>query len=60
MLFDEVPAREEQLNIRINVFTFDDAAGFKRYSQYIFKKFKPQEVNLLYWESRYALIKYFT
>ena len=60
VLIDEIPACEEQLNIRINVFTFDDAAGFKRYSLYISKKFKPDEVNLLYWEGRYALIKYFS
>ena len=58
VLIDEIPALEEQLNIRINVFTFDDAAGFKRYSLYISKKYKPDEVNLLYWEGRYALIKY--
>ena len=58
VLLNEVPACEEQLNIRINVFTFDDAAGFKRHSHYISQKFKPQEVNLLYWEGRYALIKY--
>jgi len=45
VLIDEIPALEEQLNIRINVFTFDDAAGFKRYSLYISKKFKPEEVN---------------
>ena len=31
VLLNEVPACEEQLNIRINVFTFDDAAGFKRH-----------------------------
>ena len=60
LLLDEVTACEEQLNIRINVFTFDNTAGFKRHSQYISKKFKPQNVNFLYWEGRYALIKYFT
>jgi hypothetical protein len=58
VLIDEIPACEEQLNIRINVFTFDDAAGFKRHSLYISKKVKPDEVNLLYWEGRFALIKY--
>ena len=42
------------------MFTFDDAACFKRHSQYITKNLKPQEVNLQYWEGRYALIKYFT
>ena len=58
VLLNEVPSCEEQLNIRINVFTFDDEAGFKRHSHYISQKFKSEEVNLLYWEGRYALIKY--
>ena len=58
VLIDEIPICEEQLNTRINVFGFDDASGFKRHSLYISQKFKPEEVNLLYWEGRYALIKY--
>ena len=60
VLIDEIPACEEQLNIRINVFTFNDATGFNRYPLYISKKYKPNEVNLLYWEGRYSLIKYFS
>ena len=60
VLFEEIPAIEEQLHIRINIFTFDDSAGFLRHSLYISKKFKPEEVNLLYWENRYALIKHFS
>ena len=39
---NEVPACEELRNIRINIFTFDDAAGFKRHSHYISQKFKTQ------------------
>ena len=58
VLLNKVPACDEQLNIGINVFTFDDAAAFKRHFHYISRKFKPQEVNLLYWKGRYALIKY--
>ena len=58
VLLNDVSACEEELNIRINVFTFDDPAGMKRHSLYISKKFKPDEVNLLYWDGRYALIKY--
>lgn len=58
VLVDEIPACEEQLNVRINLFTFDDAAGYKRHSLYISQKFKKDEVNLLYWEGRFALIKY--
>ena len=60
VLLDEIPALEDKLNIRINIFTFDDSAGLKRHSLYISKKFKPEEVNLLYWENRYALIKHFS
>jgi hypothetical protein len=45
---DDIPALEDQLNIRINVFTFDDVAGYKRHSLYISKQYKPEEVNLLY------------
>ena len=56
-LLNEVPACEQQLNIQINVFTFDDAAGFKRHSQYISQRLRHQEVNLLYWEGRYALMQ---
>ena len=54
VLLNKVPAGDKEHNIRINVSTFDDAVGFKRHSQYISKKFKPEEVNLLYWDGRYA------
>ena len=59
VLLEDIPALEEQLNIRISIYTFDDAAGLKRHSLYISPKYKSEEVNLLYWEGRYALIKYF-
>ena len=59
MLLEEKPALEDHLDIRISVYSFDDSSGLKRHSQYISPKFKPEEVNLLYWEGRYALIKYF-
>ena len=52
VLLNKVAACEEKLNIRNNVFTFDDAAVFKRHSQYISRKFKPYEVNLFYWKGR--------
>ena len=58
VLIEEIPALEEQLNLKINVFTFCDQGGFKRHSLYISNKFKPNEINLLYWEGRYAWIKY--
>jgi hypothetical protein len=60
VLIDEIPSCEEKLNIRINVFTFDDAAGYKRHSLYISKKFKKEEANLLFWDGRFAFIKYFS
>ena len=59
VLLEKIPALEDQLDIRISVYTFDDAAGLKRHSLYISPKWKPEEVNLLYWAGRYALIKYF-
>lgn len=37
VLLDEISSCEEQLNIRINIFTFDNAAGLKRLSLYISK-----------------------
>ena len=59
VLLEEIPALEDQLDIRISIYTFDDPSGLKRHSLYISPKLKPEEVNLLYWEGRYALIKYF-
>ena len=46
----DIPAIEDQLNLRINVFTFDDSTGYRRHSLYISKKYKPEEINLIYWE----------
>ena len=54
----DIPSLEEQLNIRINVFSFIDGSGFKRCSLYISKKYKKEEVNLLYWDGRFAWIKF--
>ena len=48
VLLEEIPALKDQLDIRISVYTFDDAAGLKRHSLYISPKFKPEEVNLIY------------
>lgn len=58
VLVSDIPALEDQLNIRINVFTFDDSEGFKRHSLYISKKYKSDEINMLYWEGRFAWIKF--
>ena len=54
----DIPSIEDQLNIRINVFTFADLNGYKRHSLYISKKYKPEEINLFYWEGRFAWIKF--
>ena len=45
VLLKELPALEDKLNIRINIFTFDDSTCLKRHSFYISKKFKTEEVN---------------
>ena len=53
-----IPSIEDQLNLRINVFTFADSNGYKRHSLYISKNYKTDEINLLYWEGRFAWIKF--
>ena len=54
----DIPAIEDQLNLRINVFSFDDPNGHMRHSLYISKKYNPEEINLIYWEGRFAWIKF--
>ena len=54
----DISSIEDQLNIRINLFTFADSNGYKRHSLYISKKYKSEEVNLFYWEGRFAWIKF--
>ena len=44
---NEIPGLEDKLHYRINLFSFDDAFGYKRYAQYISKRFYPEEINLL-------------
>ena len=60
VLLEEIPSLEEQLNLRINVFSFTDPEGLKRCYLHISKKYKPDEINLLYWEGRFAWIKHFS
>ena len=55
-MLEEIYALDDKLNIPKYLFTSYDSAGVKRYSLYISKKLKPEEVNLLYWENCYALI----
>ena len=58
ILPNEIPGLEEKLHYRINLFLFDDAFGYKRYAQYISKRFYHEEINLLFWDGRYAWIKH--
>ena len=58
VLPNEIPELENKLHLRINLFSFDNALGYKRYALYIFKRFYPEEINLLFWEGRYAWIKH--
>lgn len=60
VLISDIPELEVHLSIRINVFTFDDPEGYKRHSLYISPKYFNEEVNLLYWDGRFALIRHFT
>ena len=54
----EIPAIEDQLNLRINVFTFDDPSVYRRHSLYISTQYKPEEINLIYLEGRFACINF--
>jgi hypothetical protein len=54
----DIPKIEDQLNVRINVFTFADSLGHRRHSLYISKNRNQDEVNLFYWEGRFAWIKF--
>jgi len=55
---EEIPNLEDKLNIRINVWSFLDTNNYIRNYLYISDKIKKEEVNLLYWDGRFALIKY--
>ena len=48
VLPNEIPELEDKLHYRINLFSFDDAFGYKRYAQFISKGFYPEEINLLF------------
>ena len=60
VLSNEISRLEDKLYYRINLFLFDDAFGYKRYAQYISKRFYHEEINLLFWDGRYAWIKHFS
>ena len=56
----EIPELENQLRMRINLCSFDDPSGYRRYAMYISKSDFIEENNLLYWDGRYAWIKHFS
>ena len=56
----DIEKLEKQLGIRINVFTVDDPEGYKRRHLYVSPNFFNEEVNLLYWDGRFAYIKLFS
>ena len=60
VLPNEISRLEDKLYYRINLFLFDDAFGYKRYAQYISKRFYYEEIILLFWDGRYAWIKHFS
>ena len=60
VLLNEIPELENKLQLRINIFTFDDALGYNRYPLYISKRFYLEEINLRYLDGRYAWIKHFS
>ena len=59
VLLNEIPELKHKLHMKINLFSFDDAFGYKRYAQYISKHNYPEEINFLYWDGRYVWIKHF-
>ena len=48
VLPNEIPGLENKLHYKINLFLFDDAFGYKRYAQYISKRFYHEEINPLF------------
>ena len=57
----EVPVLEEQLNLKINIFSFYDDLGKARYPLYVSKReHYRKEIDLLYWDGHYAWIKRFS
>ena len=56
----EIPELDNLLRLRINIFSFDDPSGYRRYAMYVSKSDYIEEINLLYWDGRYAWIKHFS
>ena len=60
VLPNEIPELEDKLKLRINLFSFDNAFNYKRYSLYISKRYYNEKINLLFWDGRYAWINNFS
>ena len=58
VLPNDIPKLEERLQLRINLFSFKDPLGYKRFALYISKDSFKMEINLLYWDEPYAWIKH--
>ena len=57
----DVPEIEQQLHLKINVFSFYDDEGKGRYPLYVSKNEEyTTEIDLLYWNEHYAWIKNFS
>ena len=48
VLLNEIPGLEDKLHYRINLFSFDDAYGYRQYAQYVSKRFYPEKINILF------------
>jgi len=55
----DIPAIEDSLEVRINVFSFFDDEGRARFPMYVSKKPHAKCIDLLYWEEHYAWIRSF-
>ena len=58
VLPNDILSLEERLQLRIDLFSFDDPLGYKRFAMYITQKSFKMEINLLYWDGRYGWIKH--
>ena len=55
----EIPNLENKLRIRINLLSFDHLSGYRRYAIYISKSEFIDEINLFYFDWRYAWTTHF-
>ena len=50
VLSNDISSLEERLQLRINLFLFEDILGYKRFTMYISKRSFKMKINLLYWD----------